>query len=399
MVAQSSPSDAATVLVVDDDEAIHKMLRRVFARHPHIRLVCVDEGWKVASVVGEVAPDVIILDLCMPGLNGYEIADTIKHYTRKNNVPMLMFTGLDFPDNHVKALEMGIDDFIPKTSTPDELIARLQAHLRKKRRLDEQRRMLKLLRMDIDAKAIQLSSAAGKLQTAALEVIWRLTAASEYRDNETGAHIQRMSHYAAALAEAMGLRQKVVQYILHAAPMHDIGKIGIPDRILLKPGKLDDGEWRLMKMHPLIGANILKNSTIPFVRLGEVIALTHHEKWDGSGYPRGLKGRQIPLVGRIVALADVFDALTSKRPYKEAYPVDRSNAIIDAERGKHFDPAVVDAFFAIQEKILEIRETYLDQKESPLTCLQGMPGDERQADGCLGMGGVNDTPRPRAPFL
>jgi cyclic di-GMP phosphodiesterase len=384
-MVQSNPLDTATILVVDDDIAIHKMVKRVFARQFDIRLVFVDEGRNISSIIDEVAPDVIVLDLCMPGMNGYEVAETIKHYTRLNNVPTLMFTGLDQPANHVKALKMGIDDFIPKTLTPDELIARLRAHLSKKRRLDEQRRLLNALRMDIDVKTVQLSCTAGKLQTAALEVIWRLTAASEYRDNDTGAHIQRMSHYAAALAEAMGLRQKVVQYILHAAPMHDIGKIGIPDRILRKPGKLDDAEWQIMKMHPLIGANILKNSTIPFVRLGEVIALTHHEKWDGSGYPHGLKGKQIPLVGRIVALADVFDALTSKRPYKESFPIDQSNVIIAEERGKHFDPAVVDAFFTIQEKIIEIKATYLDRKETPLMCLE--QARRNPVDFCLGLDG------------
>ncbi|RJQ75541.1 MAG: response regulator [Desulfobacteraceae bacterium] len=356
---------AATVLVVDDDAALHRMMKRIFARQPDIVIVCTAESRKVPSIIHEVSPDLIVLDLHMPDLNGYEVAQTIKEYTTANNVPMLMFSGLDLPENRVKALEMGIDDFIPKAATPEEIIARLRSHLRKKRVQDEQKRTLNTLRMDIQAKTSQLSSAADKLHTAALEVIFRLTTASEYRDNETGAHIQRMSHYAAAIASAMGFNEKVVQNILHAAPMHDIGKIGIPDRILLKPGKLDDREWQLMRMHPLIGANILKNSSIPFVRLGEIVALTHHEKWDGSGYPRGLKGKQIPLAGRIVALADVFDALTSKRPYKEAFPIEKSIHIIAQERGMHFDPAVVDAFFSIQEEVQRIKNTYGDVNQRP----------------------------------
>jgi putative two-component system response regulator len=164
----------------------------------------------------------------------------------------------------------------------------------------------------------------------------------------------------------MGLNEKVTETLLYAAPMHDIGKIGIPDRILLKPGKLDPDEWEIMKTHTLIGARILEGSATGFIRLGEVIALSHHEKWDGSGYPRGLKGDQIPLVGRIVAIADVFDALMSKRPYKEAFSLKKSYEIIRAGRGGHFDPAVVDAFFSISDQLLAIQERFGEEGESAL---------------------------------
>jgi putative two-component system response regulator len=174
----------------------------------------------------------------------------------------------------------------------------------------------------------------------------------------------------------MGLAKKTVEAILYAAPMHDIGKIGIPDKILLKPGKLDPEEWALMKTHTTIGAEILKGSGIGFVRMGEIIALTHHEKWDGSGYPNGLKGRKIPLVGRIVALADVFDALTSKRPYKEALSIEASNKIIREERGRHFDPMVVDAFFSIQEAtVVKIRESFQDDPQGQLLCMDHLFND------------------------
>jgi putative two-component system response regulator len=162
----------------------------------------------------------------------------------------------------------------------------------------------------------------------------------------------------------MGLKHKTVETILYAAPMHDIGKIGIPDKILLKPGKLNAEEWELMKKHTTIGADILKGSNIGFVRMGETIALTHHERWDGSGYPYGLKGRRIPLAGRIVALADVFDAMTSKRPYKEAFSIEKANGIIFEERGRHFDPDIVDTFFSVQDAIIRIREAYQDDMES-----------------------------------
>jgi putative two-component system response regulator len=189
-----------------------------------------------------------------------------------------------------------------------------------------------------------------------------LTAASEHRDNETGEHIKRMSHYAAAIARQMGLKSKAVETLLYAAPMHDIGKIGIPDCILLKPDKLDGREWEIMKSHTTIGAEILAGSNVDMVKMGRVIALTHHEKWDGSGYPQGLKGRKTPLIGRIVSIADVFDALTSKRPYKEAFSVEKSNRIISEGRGSYFDPEVVDAFFSIQDTILEIKAQYRDKE-------------------------------------
>jgi putative two-component system response regulator len=181
-----------------------------------------------------------------------------------------------------------------------------------------------------------------------------------------------MSHYSAAIARKMGLPEKAVEIILCAAPMHDIGKIGIPDDILLKPGKLDSEEWKIMKQHTIIGANILKGSKIAFVRMGATIALTHHEKWDGSGYPKGLSAKQIPLAGRIVALADVFDALTSKRPYKEAFSIEKSNQIIEQGRGNHFDPDVADAFFSIQDEILQIKENHQDENQSPMLCMEHM---------------------------
>jgi len=184
--------------------------------------------------------------------------------------------------------------------------------------------------------------------------------ASEYKDEDTGAHIKRMSLYCAAVARRMGMDASTVEIILYAAPMHDLGKIGIPDLILGKPTKLDPVEWEIMKQHTVIGAKILKGSDAEFIRLGETIAQNHHEKWDGSGYPGGLKGIEIPISGRIAAIADVFDALTSKRPYKEPFPMEKSLAIIREGRGSHFDPDVVDAFFAVQDEILAIKKQYAE---------------------------------------
>ncbi|MDR1921898.1 MAG: HD domain-containing protein, partial [Candidatus Adiutrix sp.] len=201
---------------------------------------------------------------------------------------------------------------------------------------------------------LKIAEAHAKLRDASLETIFRLARAAEYKDEDTGNHIISMSRISALLAERMGLGSVVVERILYASPMHDIGKIGIPDRILLKNGPLNDEEWAKMRMHTIFGGQILEGSNIGFLRLGEIIALTHHEKWDGSGYPNGLSGTRIPLAGRIVAVADVFDALMSKRPYKPALTVDQTVDIIRAGRDSHFDPAVVDVFFASLNDIVKL---------------------------------------------
>jgi len=209
----------------------------------------------------------------------------------------------------------------------------------------------KELETEVAARTGELKQAVERIKAASLETIYRLSKAAEYKDKDTGAHIQRMSLYSAALARRMGLDESMIETILYAAPMHDLGKIGIPDEILLKPTRLDPAEWEIMKQHAVIGAEILKGSDAKFIRMGETIALSHHEKWDGSGYPRGLKGLEIPIAARIVAIADVFDALTSKRRYKESFGVEHSLAVIRKGRGIHFDPDVADAFFAAQDEI------------------------------------------------
>ncbi len=200
------------------------------------------------------------------------------------------------------------------------------------------------LRLDLD-----------KLKQASLDTILRLVRSAEYKDPYAGAHNMRMSAYSAAIARKMGLGNNVAQWILYAAPMHDIGKIGIPERILLKPGKLDPDEWEIMKQHTLIGARILEGVKAGYLKLAKTIALTHHERWDGTGFPRGLKGKAIPQVGQITAIANVFDTLTSKRPYKEAFSLEKSFTIIEESRGSRFNHDVVDAFFAIKDEIISMK--------------------------------------------
>ena len=208
---------------------------------------------------------------------------------------------------------------------------------------------------EIQEKTREIKEALFQVKQASLETIYRLSLAAEYRDWDTGHHLLRMCHYAEAIARKMGLNKKFVEAIMYAALMHDVGKIGIPDQILRKPGKLTPEEWEIMKKHTTIGGEILKNSEAEFIKLAARIALTHHEKWDGTGYPKGLKGDEIDLAGRIAAVADVFEAITSQRPYKEPFPVDKAFEIIEQGKGHHFDPEVVNAFFAVKDEILTIK--------------------------------------------
>jgi putative two-component system response regulator len=255
-----------------------------------------------------------------------------------------MVTALQDVNDRVKALEVGADDFLTKPVDRMELRARVRSLLKVKAYNDHMVNYRQELESEVAKQTLELKNAHALLRDASLETIFRLARAAEYKDEDTGNHIISMSRISALLAERMGLNSEVVERILYASPMHDIGKIGIPDRILLKNGPLNDEEWAIMRMHTVFGCQILEGSNIGFLRLGEVIARTHHEKWDGSGYPDGLAGTQIPLAGRIVAVADVFDALMSKRPYKPPLTVEQTVDIIKAGAGTHFDPTVVAAF-------------------------------------------------------
>ena len=287
----------------------------------------------------------ILLDIMMPGVDGFEVCRRLKRDIATRHVPVIFVTAKNDITDETRGLELGAVDYIRKPISPSIVMARVKTHLYLH---DQQRALYEMVR-----------ERTAELRETRMQIIHRLGRAAEYKDNETGLHVVRMSHFARMLAVGYGLSERNAELIYNAAPMHDIGKLGIPDYILQKPGKLDDDEWELMKRHPLYGAQILgDDDDDDLMVMAKSIALSHHEKWDGSGYPKQLAGEQIPLEGRIVAIADVFDALTSKRPYKEAWTVEKAVKHINKQGGKHFDPKLVKVFNKVLPEMIAIRERY-----------------------------------------
>ncbi|MDR3038126.1 MAG: response regulator [Candidatus Adiutrix sp.] len=381
-----SPDVAAKmpkILVVDDEVLNRKLIQAMLKPQGYEVALAVDGADCLAKVEAD-PPDLILMDIMMPNMNGFEVVSALK--SRGDHlaiIPIVMVTALQDINDRVKALEVGADDFLTKPVDRMELRARVRSLLKVKAYNDHMANYRKELEREVAARTedlreagLKIADAHAKLLDASLETIFRLARAAEYKDEDTGTHIISMSRISAFLAERLGLNTTVVERILYASPMHDIGKIGIPDRILAKNGPLNDEEWPIMRMHTVFGGQILEGSAIGFLNLGEVIALTHHEKWDGSGYPHGLSGAQIPLAGRIVAVADVFDALMSKRPYKPPLTIEQTVDIIRAGRGTHFDPLVVDCFLESLEDILKlwysvqaIRHTTLDKGSHNLNAI------------------------------
>ena len=347
------------ILVVGDEEWNLRLMEAMLIPLGY-QVIFARDGLEALEQVRKNSPDVILLDVMMPKMDGFEVARQLKEGEATKIIPIVMVTALKEVEDRVKALEVGADDFLSKPVDKSELIATMNSQLKVKAYHDHMRNYQKELEAEVTKRTEQLQQAFEKIKLASLDTIYRLSRAAEHKDKDTGAHIQRMSHYAATVARKVGLNQETVEAILYAAPMHDVGKIGIPDHILLKPGRLDPTEWEIMKQHTIAGVEILEGSDAESIKLAEAIAFTHHEKWDGSGYPKGLKGSEIPLAGRIAAIADVFDALVSKRPYKEPFPLEKAFSIIKEGRGSHFDPEVVDAFMAVEDEILSIRDKYKD---------------------------------------
>ncbi len=324
--------DLPVILLVDDEPTNLRVLRTVL--NDLYRLLFAKNGLEALQLAAEHQPDLVLLDVMMPGMTGFEVCTALKANSQTQHIPVIFVTALRDEIDETQGFDVGAVDYITKPISPAVVRARVKTHL----------------------SLVQ----AQELKKTRLQVIQRLGRAAEYRDNETGLHILRMSHFSQVIALAYGLSPKRAEDLLHAAPMHDIGKIGIRDDILLKPGKLTEDEFREMQRHPLIGAEILGDADSHLLQLAQQVALYHHEKWDGTGYPHGLKGEEIPLEARIVALCDVFDALTSTRPYKSAWSVEDTLAHLQAQKGKHFDPQLVDLLEQELPKILEIRARWAE---------------------------------------
>ena len=296
---------------------------------------------------GRVLPDLILLDIDMPGLDGFAVCEALKGDPRVRHIPVIFVTAYTDAGHETRALGVGAVDFIVKPVVPAVALARVRTHLE----LAAHRNRLERL----------VAERTREVESTQLKVLSHLGTAGEYRDDETGNHVRRMSHAAEMIAAEAGWDDTHRQLMLHAAPMHDIGKIGIPDRILLKPGKLDADEWVVMRSHPVIGARIVGDGqSSPLMAMAREVAIAHHERWDGGGYPTGRGGESIPLPARIAAIADVFDALTSARPYKPAWSVDDAARHIEAQAGTHFDPALVACFLRRSEAVGRLREEHPD---------------------------------------
>ena len=326
-----------TLLLVDDEPTNLHVLRHTL--QGDYRLLFAKNGQTALELARSDRPDLILLDIMMPAMSGYEVCQTLKQDPHTAAIPVIFVTALAEADNEHQGLELGAVDYITKPFNPHIVRARVRTHL----------------------SLVQ----AHELQETRLKIVQCLGAAAEYKDNETGLHVIRMSNYSKIIALAAGYSERAADDLLHAAPMHDVGKIGIPDAILRKSSRLTPEEWAVMRQHTEIGARIIGNHASGMLKMAASIALNHHEKWDGSGYPNGIAGDDIPHAARIVAIADVFDALTSVRPYKTAWSVEDAVAHIRSESGRHFDPELVEIFAACLPQILQVRAQWMDSEAVP----------------------------------
>lgn len=334
------------ILVVDDTPDNIHVMGGILRADYEVKAAL--NGEKALSIANSrPKPDMILLDIMMEGMDGYEVCRQLKADPATSDIPVIFVTAKGEEADEQYGFELGAVDYITKPVSPSIVQARVRTHLA----LYDQNRELML----------KVGQRTEELNTTRMEIIRRLGRAAEYKDNETGLHVIRIGHFSRLLAQAYGGNDGWVEMLLNAAPMHDVGKIGIPDNILLKPGKLNAEEWEIMKKHTVFGAEIIGDHPSPLLQMSYRIALTHHEKWDGSGYPKGLAGEEIPLEGRIVAVADVFDALTTVRPYKRAWSVADAVKLINDTSGSHFDPALVELFNEALPGILEIKDQYAEQ--------------------------------------
>ncbi|MCK9202402.1 MAG: response regulator [Gallionella sp.] len=339
------------ILIVDDKEANILLLERMLRSAGYVSISTTMDPARVCELHRKNRYDLILLDLLMPGMNGFQVMESLKEIEPGGYLPVLVITAQ--PDQKLHALETGAKDFVSKPFELAEVLVRVHNML-------EVRLLHKELHNYNDVLEQRVRERTAELKERYLETIFTMTRAAEYKDEDTGAHVKRISYYCREFARKLGLDEAFVDKLFFASPMHDIGKIGIPDHILLKPGGFMPDEWEIMKGHAAIGAKILGSSKSPYLQMGAMIALNHHERWDGGGYPNGKRGEDIPLAARIMNICDIYDALRSKRPYKPAFAHEKTMDIIthgdDRTQPEHFDPAIFAMFKKNHESFREIFE-------------------------------------------
>ncbi|NUM54728.1 MAG: two-component system response regulator [Candidatus Hydrogenedentes bacterium] len=366
---QSQP----TILVVDDMPENLELYRRLLTPRGY-SVLSANGGVEAFAIVAATPPDVILLDLLMPGMDGFEVCERLKRNLATRHIPVIMVTGVADHDANIRALESGVDDFITRPLDPVLLEARIRSSVKSKAMQDQILRYQKRLEDDKQILEARVHERTAEVERTQQATVFGLARLAESRDPETGEHLERMRRYVREIAVEMATWAKYdrvidsgfVETLYYSSPLHDIGKVGIPDAILLKPGKLSPEEFDIMKTHALIGGDTLKDADEEaggnsFLAMGRDIAYYHHEKWDGSGYPHGMLGPDIPLPARIVALGDAYDAMTTKRPYKEPFSHEKTRQIILDAAGQHFDPEVVEAFLKREQRFIRIQKELGDR--------------------------------------
>ena len=343
----------ARILILDDNQANTDLLEEIVSNAGYTSVLAITDSREVKNIYKAYQPHLVLLDINMPHLDGYEVMEIFKKIDQESYIPVLVLTALQDDKTRLKALASGAQDFLTKPFNKLEVLTRIHNMLRIRLLHNQVQNQNIILEQQVEIRTLEL-------ENTRLEIIRRLGQAAEYRDTETGAHIIRMSKMCALLTREIGMSAAQTNLMLNASPMHDVGKIGIPDSILLKPGKLTPEEWQTMTQHCIIGGKLLDGHDSELMILARDIAMTHHEKWDGTGYPNGLKGEKIPICGRIAALADVFDALTSRRPYKNPYPIEKTLEIIKQGNGTHFEPKLVDLFLINIDAFVNIKKEFSD---------------------------------------
>jgi putative two-component system response regulator len=343
-------NESKKILVIDD-ELLNIKLLKTYLQAESYQVLSAQSGTNGLEAAIKHSPDLILLDIMMPDLNGYEVAKHLKDQPLTQHIPIIMVTSLPDRESRLQALQAGAEEFLTKPIDRTELWVRVRNLLRLKDYADFMKDHNRILEGQVLERTAQL-------QSNYRETIFTLTRAAEYRDDVTGSHVARVSFYVRTLAKHLGLDNDFIEDIFYASPMHDIGKMAISDYILHKPTQLDADEWLIMKTHPQLGYDILQGCQSPYLKMGAEIALTHHEAWDGSGYPHGLKGEQIPMSGRIMALCDQYDALRSPRPYKLAFNHKKTFDILTQGDGRsspeQFAPYVLTAFIDCANKLAQI---------------------------------------------